>query len=55
MSSGSCYKNLYLHNTQHTQETNVHALNEIRTRNPKKRAATDLRLRPYGRRDRLMT
>jgi len=39
MSSGlfkkSCYRGRYLHNTQQTQQTNIHALNEIRIRKPK--------------------
>jgi len=38
--------------TQHTQETDIHALGGIRTRSPNKRAAADLRLRPRGHRDR---
>jgi hypothetical protein len=32
-------------NTQRSQETNIHALGRIRTRNPNKRKAADLRLR----------
>ena len=39
-------------NTQHLQETDIHAPGGIRTRNPSKRAAADLRLRPLGHRDR---
>jgi hypothetical protein len=35
----------YLHNTQQTQETNIHALCMIRTRNPSNQAASYLRLR----------
>jgi hypothetical protein len=31
-------------NTQHSQETDIHALGEIRTRNPSKWAAADPRL-----------
>ena len=31
----------YLHNTQQTQETNIHALSGIRTRDPSKRAVSD--------------
>ena len=42
----------YIHNTQQTQGTNIHALSGIRTRNPSKRAAVDLRLRPHSHRDR---
>jgi hypothetical protein len=45
-------RGLYLHNTQHSQETDIHALCGIRTRSPNKRAAVDLRLRPHGHRDR---
>ena len=37
-------------NTHHSQETNVHTSGEIETRNPSKRAATGLRLRPRGHR-----
>jgi hypothetical protein len=37
--------------TQHSQQTNIHALGGIRTRNPSKRAAADVRLRPGGHRD----
>jgi len=36
----------YLHNTQRTQETNIRALREIRTRDLSDRAGADLRLRP---------
>jgi len=45
-------RDLYLHNIQHSRETN-HALSGIRTRNPSKRAAADLSLRTRGRWDRL--
>jgi len=46
----------YLHNTQQTQETNnIRALGGIRTRDLCSRAATDLRLRPHGYRDRCRT
>ena len=38
----------YRHNTQQLQETNISALKGIRTHNPSKRAAPDLRLRPGG-------
>ena len=40
-------------NTQHSQQTDIHAPGGIRTRNPRKRAASKLRLRPRGHRDRL--
>jgi len=43
----------YLHNTQQTKQTNIHALSGIRTRDPNNRAAEDLRLRPHSHRDRL--
>ena len=39
-------------NTQHTQETNVHAPGGIQTHNPSRQAAADPRLRPRGQRDR---
>jgi hypothetical protein len=39
-------------NTQHSQETDIHALGGFRTRNPSKWAAADLRLRPCGHWDR---
>ena len=35
-------------NTQHSQETDIHALGGIRTHNLNRRAAKDLRLRPRG-------
>ena len=35
-------------NTQHSQQTDIHAPGGIRTHNPSKRAAADLRLRPRG-------
>jgi hypothetical protein len=39
-------------NTQHSQETDIHAPSGIRTHNPSKRMAEDPRLRPRGRWDR---
>jgi hypothetical protein len=39
--------------TQHSQETDIHDPGTIRTRNPSKRADTNLRLRRRGQRDRL--
>jgi hypothetical protein len=39
-------------NTQHSQETDIHAPGGIRIRNPSKRAAADPRLRPRGHCDR---
>ena len=39
-------------NTQHSQQTNIHAPGGIRTHNLSRRAAVDLRLRPRGRWDR---
>jgi len=38
-------------NAQHLQDTDIQTPDEIRTRNLRKRAATDLRLRPPGYRD----
>ena len=38
--------------TQHSQQTNIHAPNGIRTQDLSRRAAVDLRLRPRGRWDR---
>ena len=35
-------------NTQHSQQTNIHAPGGIRTHNLSRRAAKDLRLRPRG-------
>ena len=40
-------------NTQHSQQTNIHAPCGIRTRNPSKRVAAYSRLRPRGHRDQL--
>ena len=40
--------------TQHVQETNIHAPGGIRTKNPSKRAAADRHLRPRCHRDRLL-
>jgi hypothetical protein len=40
-------RGLYLRSTQQTQKTNIHALSEIRTRDPNHQAAADLRLRPH--------
>jgi hypothetical protein len=45
-------RDLYLTNTQHSQQTNIHVPGGIRTRNPSKRAAADPRLRPLGHWDR---
>jgi len=39
-------------NSQHSQQTNIHAPGRIRTRIPSKRAAADPRLRPRGHWDR---
>jgi hypothetical protein len=39
-------------NTQHSQQTNIHASRGIRTHNLSRRAAEDLRLRPRGHWDR---
>jgi len=40
-------RDLYL-TTQHSQQTDSHTLGGIRTHNPRKRAAADLRLRTRG-------
>ena len=45
-------RGLYLYNTQHSRDANIHAPGGIRTRNPGKRAAADIRLRPRGHWDR---
>ena len=42
----ACRCGCYLRSTQQTQETNIHVLSGIRTRNPSNRAAADLRLPP---------
>ena len=39
-------------NTQHSQQTNIHALGGIRTHDLSRRTAADLRLRPRGHWDR---
>jgi len=44
----------YLHKTQQTHETNIHARRGIRTRDPSNQADADLRSRPYGHQDRLL-
>jgi hypothetical protein len=41
----------YLHNTQQTHETKIHALSGIRTRDINNREAGDPRLREHGHRD----
>jgi hypothetical protein len=45
------HRALYL-TTQTLYKTNIHAPGEIRTHDPSKRSATDLRLRPRGHWDR---
>jgi len=42
----------YLHNTHNSQETNIHFLSGIRTRDPSSKAAADLRRRPHSHPDR---
>ena len=42
-------------NTQHSQQTDIHAPGGIQTHNPSKRSAADPRLRPRGHRDRHIT
>ena len=41
-------KGRYLHHTQQTHETNIHALNGVRTRAPSNKAAAYLRLNPLN-------
>ena len=41
----------YLHSTQQTQETNMHALSGIRTRDLRNQADADLHITPHGHRD----
>ena len=41
-------------NTQHSQQTDIHATGRIRTRNPSKRAAAEPHLRPLGHWNRLV-
>jgi len=48
-SAGRC--GCSLHNTQQTQETNIHALSGIRTCDPSDQAAAALHIRPRGHRD----
>jgi hypothetical protein len=48
----ACGRDLYL-TTQHSQETDIHVSDRIRTRNPSRRAAAHPRLRPRGHRDQL--
>jgi len=45
-------KRLLCNNSQHSREINIHAPSGIRTRNPSKREAAVLRLRPRGHSDR---
>ena len=40
-------RDLYQHNTENTQETDIDVPDRARTRNPYKRAAADVRLRPH--------
>jgi hypothetical protein len=44
----ACLRGLYLTNTQHSQQTNIHAPGGIRTCNPSRRPAADPRLSPLG-------
>jgi hypothetical protein len=46
-------RDLYVTTHKHSQGTNIHAPGGIRTHDPKKRSAADLRLRPRGHWDRL--
>jgi len=52
LDEGSAHRRtVYLHNTQHSRETNIHAPGGIRNRNPRNRVAADLRQRPRGHRN----
>jgi len=46
-------KDLYLHTTEHSQETDIHVPGEIRNCNSSKLTSVNSRLRRRGRRDRL--
>ena len=48
----ACSSRRYLHNTQQTQQTNIHVLSEIRTPGPSNRASAEPRRRPRGHRQR---
>jgi hypothetical protein len=53
LDEGSAFRrDLYLHITQNSQESDIHDPGGIRTRNPKSRSAANLRLRPRGHRQR---
>ena len=47
-------RDIFLTNTQHSQQTEIHAHGGIRTRNLRRRAAADPRLRQLGHWDRLV-
>jgi hypothetical protein len=42
------YRGHYVHNTQQKQQTNIHVLSGIRTRDPTTQEAADQRLIPHG-------
>jgi hypothetical protein len=49
LDEGSTHRrDLYIHNTQPSQETHINSPGGTRTRNPSKRAATGLCYRPFG-------
>jgi len=48
----SLSQRLLPYNTEHSQQTDIHAPGGIRNRNPSKRAASELPLRPRGHSDR---
>jgi hypothetical protein len=53
LNEGSAHRRgRYLHNTQQTQGTYIHALSGIQTRDRSNQAAADLHLRQHGHRDR---
>jgi len=48
-------RDLYMHNTQHSQQTFIHALGGIRTHNLCRWAVVNLRLRPRAHKDRKLS
>ena len=51
LDEGSARRRDFYLTTHNTHETDIHAPGRIRTRNPRKRAAADPRLRQFGHRD----
>ena len=48
-------RDLYLYNTQHSQETDINVRGGVRTHSTSKRTASDVHLRPGGQWDRQIT